>query len=221
MKIAQLCILVLLIVAGAIPFTSAQNNQTGQAGIYCPSGHSGNCDALHMVGGIPPYTFAPNLGAQLAAVDLFSAFSATGGQTQKNIMITIKISAPFVGLPTAEFRVTALVGSNSEVNLAREAVNFGTNPLVPTEATFALLSVSRFRVILYNLCTSSSCGPGNALVPPGQFYTIEWQIQDPPGNAAVSLPFDLLAIVALVTIPLVAVESVYLVSLRRRLSKKG
>ena len=197
MKSAQLCILGLLVVAGAIPLTSAQSIQTGQAGIYCPSGHSGNCDAQHMVGGIPPYTFAPNPGAQLPAVDLFSAFSATGGQTQKNIMITIKISAPFAGLPQAEFRVTALVGSNSEVNLARDAVNFGTNPLVPTEATFALLSVSRFRVALYNLCSSSACGPTIALVPPGQFYTIEWQIQDPPGNAAVSLPFDLLTIIAL------------------------
>lgn len=219
MKLAQLGILALLIVAGAIPLTNAQSNQTGQTAIYCPSGHSGNCSAEQMVGSTPPYTAA----GPKAMVDLFTAFSATGGPTQKNIMITIKISSPFPDC-YGQFIVEAQLGSNAVVRPYRSSdLYFETNQLVPNMVTFTFMSVSRVSVSLYRLCwgVSRACSTTEALVQPGQFFTIEWQIQDPPGPAPASLPFDLLTIIALIIVPLVAVESVYLVSLRRRLSRKA
>jgi hypothetical protein len=229
MKLAQLGILALLIVAGAIPLTNAQSNQTGQTAIYCPSNNSGNCSAEQMVGSTPPYiaagTGVPGRPA-IPMVDLFTAFSATGGPTQKNIMITIKISAPFSGC-YGQFIVEAQLGSNAVVRPYRPApsseVYFETNQLVPNMVTFTFMSVSRVSVSLARLCwgVGRACSTTEALVPPGQFFTIEWQIQDPPGPASASLPFDLLTIIALIIVPLVAVESVYLVSLRRRLSKKA
>jgi len=189
-SLGYLTFVALLIFAGLVPSAGAQPGvQTGVGAIMCPQTNvllqpNANCSVLGPLGapGVPGAisstdTFCSDTWGRMGpCVEVFDVPYTDGSSLWgRNVIVTIKVEVPFNDLPRAVFAVIATLGGG----VKRVADVFQirpTNNLVAFAKTYYFSSVRAVHVQLQFTCIGLSCSQTAQQMPPGEFYSIHWQI---------------------------------------------